>query len=144
MAPYHRAIIPLKPITYTFGINLQPNQTTNCCSCTSNMGIMTENTWQLYGCTKVSRWSYYNMKKKSNHQFCKRIRLHRKIPDWATKQCRGNDQISHEKLPPIPEKSAFMFHHTFTENLGETSKMQKYQKKKHDKTYKYWNKTTMI
>ena len=69
------------------------------------------------------------MKMKHDHQLYNRIRLYRKSPpdqqETVGKMTEIQSptpsfntvgevtEISHEKLPPMPEKSAFMFHCNF-------------------------------
>ena len=78
------------------------------------------------------RWSDCNIKKKHDHQLFKRIRLYGKSPPDQLEAVgkmnevqspktsfdivRELNKISHEKLPSMPEKSAFMFHDTFSQS----------------------------
>ena len=50
--------------------------------------------------------------------------------------------ISHAKLPPMPKKSAFMFHHNFYPKPKVDLKTLIYQKRL-DKNFKQCNKTMM-
>ena len=97
--PYHIIIISLKPLNCTAGINIQPNTllkmeeelflsfwTTRYYSTTSTAEIRAENTWQFYGCTMESKWSYHNFKEKHYQWLHKSVRLYRKIPDWPTRK----------------------------------------------------------
>ena len=79
-------------------------------------------TWQYCG-TQVVK--LYNIEKKHDHWLCKGIGLHgkRSPNDWNTISRKSPNtveevmEISHDKIPPMPEKSAFMFHHNFYPNL---------------------------
>ena len=60
-----------------------------------------------------SRWSYNNIKEKHYHWLCKKSDYIEKSQIDQQDNVGEVTKFSHERLLPMPEKSAFMFHHTF-------------------------------
>ena len=129
--PYHISIPLLKAINNTTNNNIKHNGLIqieeNPFLAIEQPDLVLISTLQKLG-PQTPRWSDCTIKKKHDHQLCKRIRLHGlKPPDQketAGKMTENNPhnifgtvgevtEISYEKIPQMPEELAFMFCHNF-------------------------------
>ena len=140
--PYHISIFPLQAINQEINTNIQPDALIeieeNTFLTIEQLDLILIPTLQKLG-PSVSNvymavlWNpgdqTVTLKRKHDHDLCKWIWLHGKRPPRATWNSRKNDgnttyrtpsdtvweltEISHDILPPMPEKIAFMFHNNF-------------------------------
>ena len=109
--PYHNSIIPLQPVNHTFETNLQPN---TLLKLEENPFLFIEQLTitivpVLNGHTMILRETLpFEYVKESDYIEKHQIDQQDNIGEVT--------EISHQKLPPMPQKPAFMFHHNFTQN----------------------------
>ena len=63
------------------------------------------------------RWSPHKYKKNTTISYLKESEYIEKSETGQQENIREVSRISQDKLPPMPQKSAFTFHHNFYPNL---------------------------